>query len=249
MTREDASPERSTREDDVAAGYDDLSVAADDGLDATVSPWGDSHFQNLYAWPGTYPHLPPVEERDVLLAGCGRGDHVPWFRERDATVTGIDASAAAVSTARDGHRDADFAVADLETGLPFDDHAFEVVVSNLVLSHVADWTPVLESFERVLRGDGTLVFATIHPEYHRRNWGLDRYAERTRRIVDWGVADVPAYYRPLSTMLSAVANAGFVVDHVAEPTPTDAYADANPERYEAAMAAPQVLVVRASVTG
>jgi SAM-dependent methyltransferase len=233
-------------EPDSPAGYDDLARAAEDGeLDPQVSPWGDSHFQRLYAWPGTHPQVPDVDGRDVLLAGCGRGDHVDWFRERGATVTGVDASADATAAARRDHPDADFAVVDLEAGLPFADGVFDVVCSNLVLSHVADWPPVLASFERVLRPGGALAFATIHPEYHRRKWGLERYADKTRRVVDWGVADVPAYYRPLSTMLNAVADAGFVVERVAEPTPTDAYADANPERYEAAMEAPQVLVVRA----
>lgn len=182
----------------------------------------------------------------MLLAGCGRGDHVAHFQERGATVTGVDASEAAVATARERHPDAAFAVVDLADGLPFASDAFDVVVSNLVLSHVPDWAPVLDAFERVLRPGGTLVVSTIHPQYRREKWGLDRYDERAERVVNWGVAELPTSYRPTSTMLQSVIDAGFSLETVAEPTPESAYESENPERYAAAMAAPQVLVLCAN---
>lgn len=227
-------------------GYDALSRAADDDLDASVSPWGDSHFQERYAWPGTSEELPPLDGLDVLLAGCGRGDHVPYFRERGATVTGVDASDAAVATARERHPAATFAVVDLADGLAFEDASFDLVCSNLVLSHLADWSPVLASFERVLRADGTLVVSTIHPAYQREHWDLERYDERVEETVDWGVTRLTSYYRPTSKIVQAFLDSGFALESLAEPTPTPSYEAVNPERYASALSTPQVLVVRAT---
>jgi SAM-dependent methyltransferase len=89
------------RLDDVAAGYDHPARRADGDLDAAASPWGDSHFQRHYAWPATRAALPDVEGLDVLLAGCGRGDHVDWILANGAAVTGVDASRAAIERAHE----------------------------------------------------------------------------------------------------------------------------------------------------
>nr|WP_275690789.1 class I SAM-dependent methyltransferase [Halorubellus sp. JP-L1] len=214
-------------------------------MSATTSPWGDSHFQREYAWPGVRERLPAVDDAAVLLAGCGRGDHVGYFRERDATVTGVDASPDALSTARERHPGCEFAACDLGTGLPFDDGAFDVVLSNLVLSHLPDLDRALAAVERVLADDGAFVAGVIHPAYQRSHWDLEAYAEPTARVVDWGAATLRSHYRPTSAIVQAFVDAGLKLERVAEPTPLASYADANPERYAAAMAEPQVLVVRA----
>lgn len=92
----DYSLDDDTTLDQVRDGYDELAATASD-LDRTVSPWGDSHFQQFYSWPVTRPVLPDVSDSRVLLAGCGRGDHVPWFHEQGATVVGVDDSGATSS--------------------------------------------------------------------------------------------------------------------------------------------------------
>lgn len=229
-----------------AEGYDQLASVAGDALDPAVSPWGDSHFQAHYNWPGVERALPDAIDGRALIAGCGRGDHVPALRDRGGTVVGVDVSETAIEAARETHPDATFHVADLEAGLPFDDDAFAFVLCNLVLSHVPDWTPVLESFARVLADDGTLLASTIHPQYRKDKWGLEQYDERVATVVDWGVAELPTYYRPTADVMQAFVDAGFAFDSIDEPTPEPSYEAVNPERYENALESPQVLVIRAS---
>lgn len=72
---------------DPTTGYDSLARDAAD-LDPETSPWGDGHGQRHCAWPATRAALPPLSGRRVLLAGCGRGDHVEHFLDRGATVAG-----------------------------------------------------------------------------------------------------------------------------------------------------------------
>ncbi|WP_135824338.1 class I SAM-dependent methyltransferase [Halorussus ruber] len=232
----------------VAEGYDLLAERAreaDGDLHRADSPWGDSHFQRHYSWPATERVLPDVSDERVLLAGCGRGDHVEWFRERGAGVVGVDASAEAIRTARERFGDvAAFSVADITDSLDFEAGAFDLVFSNLVLSHVEEWTPVFEEFHRLLSPDGRLVFTTVHPEYLRA--GTDaNYYEVAEFSNSWPGVEIPTFYRPIGAIVGALLGADYRLDAFEEPKPEPEFRDHYPDRYEAAMDAPEILVVRA----
>jgi SAM-dependent methyltransferase len=240
----DASDDRPT------VGYDSLAAAADDDRDPAGSPWGDSPYQQYYAWPATVDVLPAVGEGDrVLLAGCVRGDHVPYSLDRGADVVGVDPSECALAAARERHGDAaTFHRVDLRGGVDrFDDGAFDLVCSHLVLGHLADWRPVLASFRRVLTDDDTLVATTVHPAYLSRRDGVAHYYDRVEMQVQWPTAEIPVYYRPPGEMIAAVADAGLSLERFHEPRPEPEYAEHAPERAAAAEQRPEVLVVRASV--
>ncbi|NHN59493.1 class I SAM-dependent methyltransferase [Halorussus rarus] len=232
----------------MAAGYDELADRADsDDLDRTESPWGDSRFQRHYAWPALEAILPDVGDDRVLLAGCGRGDHVGWFLDRGARVVGVDVSERAVAAARDRFgTEATFRRADLTDALDFADGAFDLVVSNLALSHVESWPPVFASFRRLLAPDGTLAFATVHPHYLRQRTDANYY-ETAAFENPWPGADIPTYYRPMGEVVDAVVSSGLRIESFEEPRPTAAFREHCPDRYEDAMTDPQLLVVRAAV--
>jgi SAM-dependent methyltransferase len=227
-------------------GYDDLA-ARSDALPPEASPWGDSHFQQYHSWPPTWD-LCPVENGDrVLLAGCGRGDHVGAFLDAGASVVGVDASGAALEAARERTGDgATFHRADLRAGLPaVRTDAVDLVVSHLVASHLPDLGPFLADAARVLRPGGRVVCATIHPAYFRTKHGVEAYATRSALTVSWPDAEVTAHYRPTAEILTAFPEAGLSIVRVAEPTPRPAYADHAPERDAAARRSPQVLCLAA----
>ncbi|MCO8244840.1 methyltransferase domain-containing protein [Haladaptatus sp. AB643] len=186
---------------------------------------GNSYFQTYYSWPGLREHLPDLDGAEVLLAGCGRGDHVEFYSDHGATVTGVDVSEEAIAQARDHHPNYQFEVADVPDGLPFDDEVFDVAVVNLVLSHIAEWRPVLDSFRRVLHRDGAFVVATIHPAYQRQHWDLDQYAERVEVVVDWGATELPSYYRPMSEIIRSFLDTEFTLVEIAEPMPKGSKCD------------------------
>ena len=231
--------------DQITAGYDALAKKADDDLDRAASPWGDSYFQEHYSWPATKAALPELTDRRVLLAGCGRGDHVNCFRENGATVTGVDVSETAIRRARERcHDEAIFHRADLTEPLDFADGAFDLVVSHLAFSHIEEWQPVLEEFRRILVPDGTLVVTTIHPQYIRSNADIDRYYDTEKVMNEWPAVEIPTYYRPMSGVVTPFVAAGFRLETFDEPKPRDAFEEYHPERYREASREPELLVIR-----
>ncbi|MBP1988253.1 class I SAM-dependent methyltransferase [Halolamina salifodinae] len=235
------------------AGYDRLADATD--LDQWESPWGDSHYQRHYVWPAAASMLPEVDGLDVLDAGCGVGSYTEWFHDNGAAVVAVDASEDALASARERcPEDVTFYQQNLTEPFEFaDSDSFDLVFSNLVLDHIEDWCPVFETFARVLRPGGTVVFTTIHPfrRYLNHRDDLANYYETEGYVVEWGSTDVEieSYYRPIGEVVNAVADAGFRIDEFREARPQESYEDHQPERYESAMAKPDTLCVRVELPG
>ena len=103
----------------------------------------------------------------VLDVGCGTGVAAVTAARRGASVTGIDLTPELLELARENSRVAEVAVdwheGDVEQ-LPFDDGAFDVVVSQY--GHMFAPRPDIATAEmiRVLRVGGTLAFSTWPPD-------------------------------------------------------------------------------------
>lgn len=93
----------------------------------------------------------------ALDAGCGRTTRLAAHRDSIAELVGVDldAGAGAENAALDR-----FVVADVCTGLPFEDGSFDLVYANFVVEHLDDPSAALREWHRVLRPDGALVLLT-----------------------------------------------------------------------------------------
>ncbi|WP_323190820.1 class I SAM-dependent methyltransferase [Halostella sp. PRR32] len=231
--------------DETTRGYDAMATDTDDGS-GWESPWGDNPLQRYYSWPATRALLPDLTDRRVLDAGCGVGDHVGWLLDRGAAVVGIDASEPAVESCRRRYGDrADFGQIDLTEPLPFDDGAFDVVLSHLVLDHLSEWRPVFDEFRRVLTAEGTLVFAVVHPmQYYLSYDAVTEYYDTAAVELGWDDVSITSYHRPVSDVINALAESGFRLDRFEEPRPPTEYAERAADEWNVTER-PQICVVRA----
>jgi SAM-dependent methyltransferase len=185
----------------------------------------------------------------VLDAGCGSGAQAQWLLDQGADVTGIDISPRMVEEAeRRCAGQGRFLVADLAAPLPLGPGSLDGITCSLALHYIADWSVPLRSFASALRPGGWAVISLDHPfgpgTAGRRGGYFD-----TELVSDtWRKADVEVtqqfWRRPLSAVLGAFADAGFLVDRVAEPQPSAEALRLFPDDLGSAAGIPSFIVYR-----
>ncbi|WP_248515671.1 class I SAM-dependent methyltransferase [Salinarchaeum laminariae] len=230
-------------EDETAAVedvYDEIAASYAEGY------WSDNPHQAELEFPATTDLIPTVSGERVLDAGCGSGVYTEWLLDRGATVVGVDLSEAMLEEARDlvGTR-ATLRLGDLSEGIPFaEDGEFDGVVCAQVLDHLPSLEAPFQEFARILEEGGFLVISVRHPLRNASEYEDWTYYETERQIEDWGV-ETPHYTRPLQSILNELVAAGFQLEHVSEPEPTETFREAAPKEYEQLSKRPQFLCLRA----
>ena len=232
-----------------------------------LSRAGYDVYRDAFNTPAFFEFLPDVQGKHGLDIGCGEGHNTRRLARRGARVTAIDVAPTFVRHARaaeDAHPlGIDYRVADA-AALPFPGEMFEFATAFMSLMDVADVEDALAEAFRVLRPGGFLQFSITHPCFdtpHRRNLrddeGLtlaievgDYFAASNGTIVEWLFGEappevvaglppfrVPRFHRTLAEWLNLVIDAGFVVERLAEPRPTDATVNEYPAVQDAQVVA------------
>lgn len=203
-------------------------------------------------------HLLPasMEQMTVLDAGCAAGWYTEQFLKRGARVTAVDLSPAMVEACkrRVGNEATVFAC-DITEDLPFEDEAFDLIVSSLTLHYIEDWAPTFREFQRVLKPGGSLIYSVHHPFMDVKHFDRQDYFARELLTEVWnkpesGPVEVSFYRRPIQEIIN-VTSSRFRIDQLIEPQPSLADKD-NPEArewmakwYERLMTNPHFLIVKA----
>jgi ubiquinone/menaquinone biosynthesis C-methylase UbiE len=205
-----------------------------------------------YERPATLSLLPDVKGKWVLDVGCGPGVYAEWLVAHGAQVVAFDANRKMVRLARQRLGDkAQVVLANLEAPLDFlADGSFDVVVCPLVMDYIKDWESPFKEFHRVLREGGYLVISMEHPypkyDYHRQtsNYFNGELVEYVWRGFGKPVR-VPSYRRPMSGVINPLVKAGFILEQILEPLPTEEFSLVDPDDYEELTRSPGFMCVRA----
>jgi SAM-dependent methyltransferase len=157
----------------------------------------------------------------VLDAGCAAGTHAAWFADQGCQVTGIDISPAMIDVAKRRLGESiRFEVADLGERLPFDDDAFDGIVSSLALHYLEHIAGPIGEFARVLRPDGWLIVTLDHPAAVYPGRPPRSYFETELITETWckaGISVEQSFWRhPLEEVVNAFADNGFLIERIAE---------------------------------
>jgi SAM-dependent methyltransferase len=206
-----------------------------------------------YERPATLSLLPDVRNKKVLDTGCGPGVYSEWLADRGAEVVAFDVNEKMVRLARE-RLGAKVRVVRADLGKPLDflsAASFDIVLSALVLNYVRDWGAAFREFYRVLRQGGLLIFSVDHPfvdpviQNERVNYFQTELVEYEWTGFGTPVR-VPSYRRPLSAMINPLLEAGFALDRLLEPVPTEKFKQQAPQDYEELSRRPGFLCVRAA---
>ena len=220
------------------------SIAERYAADIDERPWNA-----LYERPATLALLPAVDKQDVLDAGCGHGWYADWLERHGARVVAVDRSAAMVALAQKRlagrARVIQGDVGNLRGVLA--DQSFDLVLSSLVLHYAADLPAVFAESARLLRPGGMLVFSTHHPVHDQLSLLDPGYLHAELIEEEWGwLGEKMRYYRrPLRDLTEPLADAGFVIERICEPTPAEELKQQDPKGYDRLCRLPAFIFVRA----
>jgi SAM-dependent methyltransferase len=201
-----------------------------DAYDRLAAVWAattdDGPFNGLLERPALRSLVPASLAGAVVLdAGCGSGAQAEWLLDQGAEVIGTDLSPRMIEEARRRCQGRGrFLVADLAEPLPVGPQSLDGITSSLALHYVRDWSVPLRSFASALRPGGWAVISLDHPFAPRLPSQREGYFG-TELVTDtWRKADVEVsqrfWRRPLSAVAGAFADAGFVIDRIAEARPS-----------------------------
>lgn len=217
--------------------------------------------------PAFLASLPPIEGRRGLDVGCGEGHNTRLLAGRGARMTAIDIAPVFIGHARNHERTTplgiDYQVASAQA-LPFADASFDFVTSFMCLMDVPDAGAALREARRVLRPGGFLQFSIEHPCFNTPHRKKVRGADgRTVAVEVGGYFDemhgeiqewlfkaapshlhgtlrpfrIPRFLKTVSRWINLVVEAGFAIEHLAEPRPSDDDVRAQPRLQDAQIVA------------
>jgi ubiquinone/menaquinone biosynthesis C-methylase UbiE len=219
--------------------------------------------RDLYNTPTFLGILPEVRGLSGLDIGCGEGANTRRLAGLGARMTGIDIAPTFIRYARQAEAETPLGIAYQEASaleLPFEDESFDFATAFMSLQDMPEQDRALAEAFRVLRPGGFFQFSMIHPCFQTPRWGWvfdeagrkvavtvgDYFRENRVRVEEWtfGAAPkemkekypkfkTPYFERTLSDWLNLVIDAGFVLEQLAEPSPTDEVLREHPEEYDA----------------
>lgn len=217
--------------------------------------------------PAFFELLPDVTGLVGLDIGCGEGHNTRLLARRGARVTAIDIAENFIAHARQAEADEPLGIdyqAASAVELPFDDGSFDFATAFMSLMDIPETGRALAEAWRVLKPGGFLQFSILHPCFHppyRRNLRDADGRTYALEVGDYfrnpdGVVDewlfsaappevkqglpkfrAPRFWRTFSQWLNDLIAAGFHLERVAEPCPSDDAVRACPDVQDAQVVA------------
>ena len=216
---------------------------------------------NLFEIPALFSMMPDLKGKRVLDLGCGFGEHCKLFVDYGAEkVVGIDISNKMLEIAKKENSDPKI----VYINMPMEDIAqltesFDVVISSLALHYVDDFVGVVKSIYSLLDANGVFIFSQEHPlvtchsggsrwtrdeNGEKKHVNLANYGIEGERVAKWFVDNVKVYHRTFSNIINTLLEAGFSIEHMIEPLPTQELLESYPD-YKDLLHKPDFLLLKA----
>ncbi len=207
--------------------------------------------------------LPDISGKTVLDLGCGFGYNCLDFVKRGASrVTGIDISKKMLSEAKEKNTDEKIKYINMSmTDIDKLKEKFDLVYSSLAFHYTEDFESLARNIYSLLNKGGYLLFSQEHPfitatigghqHYNKDENGnytsftFSNYGQPGKRDTYWYVEGVEKYHRRFSDIITALCNAGFIIDTVCEPVPNEKADEKIPFIFEKEQIKPTFLIVKA----
>ena len=212
-----------------------------------------------YDRPAMLSLLPDVDDKQVLDIGCGPGAYTQEIVKRGASVIACDVSDRMLELAYERLRQnvsaeldagkVELKLIDLAQPLTmFSAEQFDVINAPLCLDYIEDWLTLFRELWRVLKPGGCFLYSCAHPSFDAEYFKTKDYFSVERVESTWSGFGIkvrmPTFRRSLEETFEPTISAGFVIDKIHEPLPTDDFKKADLRRYKRLMHRPSFICVR-----
>jgi malonyl-CoA O-methyltransferase len=107
--------------------------------------------------------LPDIAGKSFLDSGCGTGKFITYAQKNKASrIVGIDLSPAMIEICRKVCPEADLTCDDINKAM-IETNSFDVVVTALMMAHLENIQPAIESLLGAVKKGGTFIITDFHP--------------------------------------------------------------------------------------
>ncbi len=186
--------------------------------------------------PALFSLAPDLHGKSVLDLGCGYGENCAEYKSLGASrVLGVDISERMLAIAKEEHPDLDFIRGDIGD-LSFIMERYDCVFSSLAVHYIEDFGRLTRQVYDILDPGGDFIFSQEHPlttaptagvgwtknsEGKVLYYNLSDYSISGKRSVNWIVDGVQKYHRTFSEIVNTLTSAGFVIQKMLEPIPSE----------------------------
>ncbi len=208
-------------------------------------------YRNHLNTPAFFAILPSVNGLHGLDIGCGEGYNTRLLAEQGARVEGLDISERFIHFAEEEEQASPLGIRyhiGSAVQLPFPDATFDFATAFMSLMDVPETAAALGEAYRVLKPGGFLQFSITHPCYdtaHRKNkrnirgktYAIEvgQYFQNQQGDIEEWIFNaaphslkstlrrfrVPRFTRTLTQWMTAILGAGFYLEQMNEPRPSD----------------------------
>ena len=190
---------------------------------------GHDVYHERLNWPA-FCTLLPAPGRRTLDVGCGEGRVGRALSSDGHRVVGIDSSPTLLELAREAGGYEELVCGDAAE-LPWAATSFDLAIAYMSLQDVNDLRGSLAEIARVLEPGGRLCLAIVHP-LNRPPDALEDYFEEHRFAEEFERDGLRMTFesvdRPLEAYTRALSDAGFLIEQLREPRPTEALLEQEP---------------------
>lgn len=217
----------------------------------------------LLEQPAMVKLLPNLEGKSVLDLGCGYGHNCLDFVNKGAKeVVGVDISEKMLEIARKEAKNEKIQYFNMSmTEINKLGKKFDVIYSSLAFHYIENFDEFCKIMYSTLNEGGYLLFSQEHPivtatidgkghfNYEngkRVSYTFSNYNEIGKRHIKWFIDDVIKYHRTFGSVVTALTNAGFIIDTVCEPLPESWAIEKFPEIVKEYIK-PNFLIIKAKI--
>ena len=196
----------------------------------------DVHWGPISAGESSLRLLGNVKNKDILEIGCGGGQNAIVLKTWGARPVGLDISQEQLKHARKLAKkegvEVQFVHGNMENLSRFENESFDIILSAFGMGYSENLTKTIRETYRVLRKNGLLVFAEVHPIAERgrpirhgkaRAWKMLDYFNREKHKWTWKIGDAKTkfntHWRTLQDYFDLLVETGYIVERILEPQP------------------------------